>query len=103
VATIWCCQKAFGLSLEIWVPVLVFVAINFAIIIPSAPSGIGPFEAAAVIAYAWLHISTADALNIALMYHAVQFFPVTIAGGIMYHLSMRGRASANERRERCRC
>lgn len=84
VATIWCCQLAFGQHLDIWIPALVFVAINLAITIPSAPSGVGPFEAAAVLAFTWFGLTTETAFNIALMYHAIQFFPVTLAGLVFY-------------------
>lgn len=95
VATIWCCQLAFGAHMDAWVPALVFVAINLAITIPSAPSGVGPFEAAAVLAYTWLGLSKVTALNIALMYHAVQFFPITIAGFIFYLFTHRRPQVAN--------
>lgn len=84
IATIWCCQLAFGEHLDVWIPSLVYVAVNLAIIVPSAPSGVGPFEVAAVLAYTWLGLGKETAFNIALMYHAVQFFPVTLAGLIFY-------------------
>lgn len=84
MTVIWCCQMAFGVHLDIWVPALIYVAINVAIIIPSAPSDIGTFEAAAVLAYTWLGITKETGFDIALMYHAVQFFPVTILGFIFY-------------------
>lgn len=84
VATIWLCQEAFGEGLDMWIPAIVYVAINLAIAIPSAPSGVGPFEAAAVLAYTWIGISTERAMNIALAYHAVQFIPVTIIGALLY-------------------
>lgn len=78
------CQLAFGLSLPIWVPALVYVAVILSFAIPSAPSGVGPFEAAAVLAYAWLGIKTVTGFNVALMYHAVQFIPVTLIGLVFY-------------------
>ena len=84
VGTIWCCQIAFGQRLDIWVPALVYVAINLAIIVPSAPSGVGPFEVAAVLAYTWLGVGKEIAFNIALFYHAVQFLPVTAIGLVFY-------------------
>lgn len=87
IATIWLCQLAFGWRLDVWVPALVYVAINLAIVVPSAPSGVGPFEFAAVLAYTWLGVGKEDAFNIALMYHAVQFFPVTLWGFLYYYLS----------------
>lgn len=84
IVTIWCCQTAFDVHFNLWIAAVVFIAINLAITIPSAPSGVGPFEAAAVLTYTWLHLKTETAFNIALMYHAVQFFPVTILGFLFY-------------------
>ena len=84
ICTIWCCQTAFDVHFNLWIAAVVFIAINLAITIPSAPSGVGPFEAAAVLTYAWLGLKTETAFNIALMYHAVQFFPVTILGFLFY-------------------
>ncbi len=86
IGTIWLCQLAFGLHLALWVPALVFVAINLAIIVPSAPSGLGPFEAAGVVAYSWFGLNAALGLGVALCYHAVQFLPVTAAGAVIYHV-----------------
>ena len=84
IGTILLCQLAFGYHLQIWMPAIVFVAINLAIAVPSAPSGVGPFEAAAVLAYTWLGLSAESAFGIALAYHAVQFFPVTALGAVLY-------------------
>jgi len=91
VETIRLCQLAFGQHLAIWVPALVFVAINLAIIVPSAPSGVGPFEVAAVLAYSWIGIGAAMGMGIAICYHAVQFVPVTLAGAIIYLATTGGR------------
>jgi len=86
IGTIWLCQLAFDLHMALWVPALVFVAINLAIIVPSAPSGLGPFEAAGVLAYSWFGVGPALGLGVALCYHAVQFLPVTAAGAVIYHV-----------------
>lgn len=91
VETIRLCQLAFEIHLPFWVPALVFVAINLAIIVPSAPSGIGPFEAAAVLAYAWQGVGTESAFSIAFLYHVVQFIPVTLIGLAFYFLTGLGR------------
>lgn len=94
IETIRLCQIAFGLHLDLWIPALVFVAINLAIVVPSAPSGLGPFEVAAVLAYSWIGINAETAFSIAICYHAVQFAPVTVIGAIMYlkTLGMKGPA-----------
>lgn len=88
IITIWCCQKAFGERLDIWVPALVYVAVNLAVMIPSAPSGIGTFEFAVVLAYSWMGIRAETGFNIAIVYHAIQFIPITLTGAIMYLRSM---------------
>jgi glycosyltransferase 2 family protein len=84
VETIRLCQIAYGEHLALWVPAIIFVAINLAIIVPAAPSSVGPFEVAAVLAYTWLHIDAERAFNIAFSYHLVQFIPVTAIGLALY-------------------
>jgi len=96
ILTIWCCQMAFGRQLDIWIPALVYVAINLALTVPSAPSGVGPFEVAAVLAYTWLGVGKDTAFNIAIMYHAVQFIPVTLIGMIYYFKSGVGSLKSKE-------
>jgi len=86
IATLLTVQKAFGIILPLWVPVLVYVAINLAIIVPSAPSNIGPFEVAAVLAYTWQGLTKEVAFNIAFIYHVVQVIPVTLLG-LYYYLT----------------
>ncbi|MFA4875449.1 MAG: lysylphosphatidylglycerol synthase transmembrane domain-containing protein [bacterium] len=84
IGTLWLCQEAFVQHVDIWIPSVVFVAINLAIVVPSAPSSVGPFEAAAVLAYTWLGLKPEQAFNIAIAYHAVQFIPVTAIGALLY-------------------
>lgn len=88
VETIRLCQLAFGLHLDLWVPALIFVAINLAIVVPSAPSGVGPFEVAAVLAYSWIGVSAETAFSVTISYHAVQFLPVTVIGAVIYLRTM---------------
>jgi len=95
IFVIWCCQMAFGQQLDIWVPVLVYVAINLAIIVPSAPSGVGPFEVAAVLAYSWLGTRAEIGFDIALMYHAIQFIPITLIGATMYFFFISKKKTSN--------
>jgi uncharacterized protein (TIRG00374 family) len=89
IATLYMVQRALGITLPLWIPVLVFVAINLAMTVPSAPSGIGPFEVAAVLAYVWLGVSKEMGFNIALLYHVVQVIPVTLIGAYYYFTAYR--------------
>lgn len=91
IETIRLCQLSFDSHTHIWVPALVFVAINLAIVIPSAPSHIGPYEVAGVLAYSWLGIKAEAGMGIVLAYHAVQFIPVTAIGLIFYFAAGLGR------------
>lgn len=85
IVTLYICQLAFGMDASVSTTAMAFIAINLAIVLPSAPSGVGPFEAAAVIAYRWLGHPLALAFNVALGYHAIQFIPTTIVGLIFWH------------------
>ena len=89
IATIYLTQKAFGIVTPLWIPVLVFVAINLAITIPSAPSGIGPFEVAGVLAYTWQHVPKEIAFNISFIYHILQVLPVVAIGAYYYFTTFR--------------
>jgi hypothetical protein len=86
IITLYMCQLAFGMDASVSTTTLAFIAINLAIVVPSAPSGVGPFEAAAVLAYMWLNYNAELALNVAFGYHIIQFIPATLAGIIFWHL-----------------
>lgn len=98
IATLFTVQKAFGIMLPLWVPILVYIAINLAITVPSAPSGIGPFEVAAVLAYAWQGLAKEVAFNVALIYHVVQVIPVTAIGAYYYLTALRHHLPKDDRR-----
>jgi uncharacterized protein (TIRG00374 family) len=84
IISLFAVQQAFGIILPLWVPVLAFVAINMAITIPSAPSGIGPFEVSAVLAYTWQGLPKEISFNIALLFHIVTVVPIVIIGAYYY-------------------
>lgn len=89
IATLYMIQRAFGIVPPLWIPILVFVAINLAMTVPSAPSSIGPFEVAAVLAYSWLGVPKEIGFNIALLYHIAQVVPVTLIGAYFYFTAYR--------------
>ena len=95
ILTIWSCQKAFGIESGIWLPIIIYIAVNMSVALPSAPSGVGPFEAAMVIAYTQLGVDAETGFNIALTYHLVQFIPVTLIGAAFYWLSVWHNTSYN--------
>ncbi|MCL4395234.1 MAG: flippase-like domain-containing protein [Chloroflexi bacterium] len=75
---------AFG-ALPVWGPhlaaaVFMMVLINLGIMIPAAPGGLGPFEAAAVFALGVFGVSNTSAASVALAAHAMQYVMITGLG-----------------------
>lgn len=60
--------------------VFMMVLINLGIMIPAAPGGLGPFEAAAVFALASFGLDETTAASVALTAHAVQYLLITVMG-----------------------
>ena len=59
---------------------LVYLAVNLASVLPSAPGQIGLIEAGAVLALIGLGIGQSEAVAFSLLYHAAHFIPTTLAG-----------------------
>ncbi len=65
-----------------WWPLLITPASAFVNALPSAPAGLGVFEAGAVAAYSLVGVGKADALAMALVVHAVQVIIPVFVGMI---------------------
>ena len=65
------------------------IATNLAMILPSSPSGVGVFEAAALVALGAYGVPDAQALSCALVIHALNFFPFVVAGLILLRGALR--------------
>lgn len=83
LAMIHITQLAFGVHLPFWGTLLVLVAVNLAVIVPSAPAQLGTFELACVLSYTFLGIDKNVGLLIGATYHLVQVIPVTAIGAVM--------------------
>lgn len=77
---VYFCFPAMGMHLPPLAALLVIVVISIGVMIPSAPAFLGTMQYACVVALAFYGISRADALAYALVYHATQFFPITLVG-----------------------
>jgi len=66
-------QRALGIALPPWSAVLVVTAVNLAAVIPGPPSGLGVFEATALLTYRFLGVPPGMALAAAILQHAVYF------------------------------
>lgn len=78
----WLLTLAFDLDVPLASGVLILAAVGFAVILPAAPSGLGVFEAATVIALAAYDISASEALSYAFTLHVVNLIPYVVAGAV---------------------
>lgn len=69
----------FGLD-GLWSALFLMSAVNLGIMIPAAPGGIGPYQAAAILALAAFSVSKEIALGVSLLTYAVQYSYVTAVG-----------------------
>jgi uncharacterized protein (TIRG00374 family) len=81
----WLLLRAFDLDLGFEAGLLVVVATNLALIIPSGPAAIGVFEAATVAALAPFHVDRTSALSYGILLHALTALPFIPVGYIALH------------------
>ncbi len=84
----WLLMQGFGLELSPLASLLVVVASNLALILPSSPAGLGVFEAAVVLALGAYDVSKPTALSYALVLHVVNFLPFVVVGAIVLQRHM---------------
>ena len=76
----WVLMAAFDLDVPLAAGMLVVVAINFSLVLPSSPAALGVFEAATIIALSAFHVPQAQALSYALVLHLLNFVPFLVIG-----------------------
>jgi len=94
---------AFGLRLSLAASVMVLLAICLAMMIPSTPGTIGPYHAAVAYALVLYNIPLEKALSLSIVFHAVNYIPITLAGFLYlgrHHLTLRKIREAEERAAR---
>jgi glycosyltransferase 2 family protein len=75
--------NAFALDLPLVAGMLVTVAINLSLVLPSSPAALGVFEAATVVALRAFDVPHAEALSYALVLHLVNFVPFLVIGALL--------------------
>ena len=78
----WLLMPAFELELAPVAGVLVLAAVGFSVALPAAPSGLGVFEAATVVALGAYGVSASHALSYAVTLHALNLVPYLVAGAV---------------------
>jgi uncharacterized protein (TIRG00374 family) len=91
---------AFALKLSSSAVVMVLLAICLAVTIPSTPGYIGPYHAAVTYALVLYNIPLEKALSLAIVFHAINYLPITLAGFLYlgrHHLSLKKIQEAEEK------
>ncbi len=79
----WILMSAFHLDLPLTSAILVTVAINLSLILPSSPAALGVFEAATIIALRAFDVPHAEALSYALVLHLLNLLPFLVIGAAL--------------------
>jgi uncharacterized protein (TIRG00374 family) len=81
----WFVLRAFHLGLSPLAGLLVVIAVNLALVLPSSPAAVGVFEAATLVALSAYGVATSRALPAALVLHLLNFVPYLVAGPVVLH------------------
>ena len=79
----WILMEAFHLDLPLSAAILVTVAINLSLVLPSSPAALGVFEAATIIALNAFDVPHAEALSYALVLHLLNLVPFLVIGAVL--------------------
>jgi uncharacterized protein (TIRG00374 family) len=79
----WILMAAFDLGLPVVAGMLVVIAINLSLVLPSSPAALGVFEAATVVALRAFDVPQAEALSYALVLHLLNFVPFLVIGAVL--------------------
>ncbi len=84
-ASFWLAMAGFDLGTGFDAALLVVVATNLAMIIPSSAAAVGVFEAATLVALGAYGVDDSRALAYAVVLHALNFFPFILMGLYLVH------------------
>jgi uncharacterized protein (TIRG00374 family) len=79
----WILTNGFDLRLPVVAGMLVVVAINLSLVLPSSPAALGVFEAATVVALRGFDVARAEALSYALVLHLLNLVPFLVIGAAL--------------------
>ena len=92
----WILTAAFDLDLPLVAGMLVVIAINLSLVLPSSPAALGVFEAATVVALRAFDVPQAEALSYALVLHLLNLVPFLVIGAaLLGPEALRGRVRAD--------
>jgi uncharacterized protein (TIRG00374 family) len=85
----WFVLRGFHLHLSVVAALLLVIATNLAMILPSSPSAVGVFEAASLLALRAYGVTDARALSCALVIHVLNFLPFIVTGLFLLRTTLR--------------
>jgi uncharacterized protein (TIRG00374 family) len=94
--SLWLCLIGFDFGVGFEAGLLVVVATNLAMILPSGPAAVGVFEAATLVALSVFDVDRSSALSYAIVAHALNVLPFIVVG----YLVLRHHAIAVRRARR---
>ena len=77
-------MQIFGLDLEPGAALILLVAISASSVLPSAPGFWGTLQFVSVVILGIFGIEKSTALSFAIVFHLIQYVPITLAGMILY-------------------
>jgi len=77
---VYYCLVATGMQLPLLASIVLIVLISLGSMIPSAPAYIGTLQYAVIVGLAIYDVDKSQALAYSTLYHATQFFPITLTG-----------------------
>jgi uncharacterized protein (TIRG00374 family) len=83
--SIWLALLCFHLGVSPLAALLVTIAANLALVLPSSPGAVGVFEAATIYALNAYGISKERALSAAVVIHVVNLVPYLVIGFVVLH------------------
>ncbi len=83
--SLWFVLRAFDLGLSPVAGLLVAIAVNIGMILPSSPAAVGVFEASVLVALSAYDVPKEQALSYALVAHVVNFVPFIVVGALVLH------------------
>ncbi len=92
ICVAYACVLAFGLKLPFLSAVFLIVVLNFGLMIPSSPGGLGVFEFMVILGLAPYGVGKETALGIAFVFHMLHYLATALLGWIFalqMNLSMR--------------
>lgn len=81
----WLAMLGFHLGLSLAAGMLVTIAVNLAMILPSSPAAVGVFEASVLVALDAYGVTKESALGYALVLHVLNVAPVLVVGLVVLH------------------